>query len=135
MCVVNGVPILFTLQLTLNTCVQIQGDDDAQQQKNRNNQRNKSASSRSAASDTSSQKYYALEVGTCTHCLHRHRGYLYMYLCAEQAIKKIEVQISDLESEKRVGKREIDDIELDIRCKRQEIADIRRKYLNYFYYF
>lgn len=59
--------------------------------------------------------------------------YLSSVVC--QAIKRIEQQIRGLESEKRLGKREIDDIDHDIRCKRQEISDLRRKYLNYFYYF
>ena len=43
--------------------------------------------------------------------------------------------MKQLEYEMRTGKREIDSIELEIRLRRDEILSLRRKYINYFYFF
>lgn len=39
------------------------------------------------------------------------------------------------EEQRRGSSREVDAVEAEIRAKQQEIAELRRKHLNYFYYF
>ena len=43
--------------------------------------------------------------------------------------------IKRLEFEMQAGARDIDQVQAEINAKRQEITDISRKHLNYFYYF
>lgn len=50
-------------------------------------------------------------------------------------IEHLEKEIADLEKEKKLGRKEIDVIDAEIRLKRSEITQLRRKYLNYFYFF
>ncbi len=94
------------------SCVAQQDEDTVQRRRPRHSRSSVKSSATSKNREDSNIKQHALE-----------------------AIQRIEFQIKELENEKRVGKREIDDIELDIHHKRQEIGDIRKKYLNYFYYF
>lgn len=47
----------------------------------------------------------------------------------------LEEYILSLENEKRTGARDIDEIQSEINSKRQEITELSRKHLNYFYYF
>ena len=52
-----------------------------------------------------------------------------------QRISTLEREILDLEREKLGGRREIDSIEQDIAARRTTITDLRRRHINYFYYF
>eukprot|EP00600_Ochromonadales_sp_CCMP1393_P006286 CAMPEP_0174963352 /NCGR_PEP_ID=MMETSP0004_2-20121128/5283_1 /TAXON_ID=420556 /ORGANISM="Ochromonas sp., Strain CCMP1393" /LENGTH=345 /DNA_ID=CAMNT_0016211969 /DNA_START=90 /DNA_END=1127 /DNA_ORIENTATION=+ len=57
-------------------------------------------------------------------------------LFAIQRISDLERRLKELEEEKRSGGyREIDAIDADIRRQRVEISALRRKYVNYFYFF
>jgi len=47
----------------------------------------------------------------------------------------MEREIVDLEREKRGGRREIDAIEQEIASKMTAITELRRRHINYFYYF
>jgi len=47
----------------------------------------------------------------------------------------LEREILDLEREKLGGRREIDAIEQEIAARRTAITAIRRRHINYFYYF
>jgi hypothetical protein len=47
----------------------------------------------------------------------------------------LEREILDLEKEKLGGRREIDAIEQDIAARRMAITALRRRHINYFYYF
>lgn len=60
---------------------------------------------------------------------------LYIFRCFAQRIKSLELEIASLEKERQMGRREIDAVDSDIRARKQEITNISRKYLNYFYYF
>lgn len=74
---------------------------------------------------------------------HMHTLYVFPFVsCADmilfistQRIKSLEMEIGSLELERRMGSREIDTIDNEIRARRQEITNISRKYLNYFYFF
>lgn len=52
-----------------------------------------------------------------------------------QRIEELQRDIQHLEGEKRLGVREIDAVEAEIRSKRQQITEVQRRHLNYFYYF
>lgn len=52
-----------------------------------------------------------------------------------QAVDSLEARILELKAEKRFGTREIDQIEGEMKDMRNEITRLRRRYLNYFYYF
>jgi predicted nucleic acid-binding Zn-ribbon protein len=52
-----------------------------------------------------------------------------------QAIASLERRIADLNAEKQYSRREIDDIEHDITNLKKEIVQLKRKHLNYFYFF
>lgn len=67
-----------------------------------------------------------------THCMWFSVSLCCLYL---QRIKSLEMEIGVLEQERRLGSREIDAVDSEIRARRQEITNISRKYLNYFYYF
>lgn len=58
---------------------------------------------------------------------------LLLYLL--QRISALEREILDLEREKLGGRREIDTIEQEIAARRLMITDLRRRHINYFYYF
>jgi hypothetical protein len=50
-------------------------------------------------------------------------------------VEDLTLEIALLHDERRRGSRDIDAVEADIRAKQAEITELRRKYLNYFYYF
>ena len=52
-----------------------------------------------------------------------------------QRVEALQQHISSLEQEMQSGSRDIDQIQSEINIKRQEITDLSRRYLNYFYYF
>jgi hypothetical protein len=52
-----------------------------------------------------------------------------------QAVAELEEKVVRLKAEKRLGVREIDSIDSDIKEATNEITLLRRKYLNTFYYF
>jgi peptidoglycan hydrolase CwlO-like protein len=52
-----------------------------------------------------------------------------------QTIKRLEQLIESYEGEMKHGTREIDAIQEDIRRTKSEILTLRRKHLNFFYYF
>ena len=52
-----------------------------------------------------------------------------------QRIEDLERAILTVESDKRMGRREIDAADAEVRQLRKEIAELKRKYINWFYYF
>jgi hypothetical protein len=47
----------------------------------------------------------------------------------------MERRITDLRNERRFGTRDIDDIESEIKQLQGEVTRLKRKHLNYFYFF
>lgn len=54
---------------------------------------------------------------------------------AMHIISGLELQIQSLKRERQIGARDMDEIEKDIRRCQDQITDLRRKHINYFYYF
>ena len=54
---------------------------------------------------------------------------------AKMNIHSLQERINELKQERQQGKRDMDDIEMDIREAQKQIITLKRTYLNWFYYF
>jgi hypothetical protein len=85
--------------------------------------------------DPAARKKYILSRSSSSSGSHNSSGFAHSRESALQTIKGLEYQIQSLQRERQMGARDMDAIEKDIRNYQSQITDLRRKHINYFYYF